>query len=61
LSARSRSKDGIVRPIALASLRLMIKSYFVGCSTGRSAGFASLRILSIYVAIRQFTSSMFVL
>jgi hypothetical protein len=33
----------------------------VGCSTGRSAGFAPLRILSMYVATRRFTSSIFVL
>jgi hypothetical protein len=28
-------------------------SNFVGCSTGRSAGFAPLRILSTYVAARR--------
>ena len=37
---------GIVRPICFAVLRLIIDSNFVGCSTGRSAGFAPLRILS---------------
>jgi len=31
---------------ALAVLRLIANSNFVGCSTGRSAGFAPLRILS---------------
>ena len=38
----------MVRPSALAVLRLMINSNFVGCSTGRSLGFAPLRILSTY-------------
>ena len=37
---------GIVRPICLAAFRLMMNSNFVGCSTGRSAGFAPFRILS---------------
>src|SRR5262245_44798661 len=49
-SARSSSAGGIVRPSALAVLRLMISSNFVGCSTGRSAGLVPLRILSTYVA-----------
>src|SRR5215471_1435369 len=31
---------GMVRPSALAVLRLMIREYFVGRCTGRSAGFA---------------------
>ena len=38
---------GTVRPSALAALRLMTISNFVGCCTGRSAGFAPLSILSI--------------
>ena len=37
---------GMVSPIARAALRLTTKSNVVGCSTGRSAGFAPLRILS---------------
>ena len=41
---------GIVRPSDFAVLRLMMRSYFVGCSTGRSAGLAPLRILSTYCA-----------
>src|SRR5262249_36864025 len=45
-SARASSEGGIVRPSALAVLRLMTRSNFVGCSTGRSAGLAPLRILS---------------
>src|SRR5262249_28374920 len=45
-SARSSSDGGMVRPRALAVLRLMTSSNFVGCSTGRSEGLAPLRILS---------------
>src|SRR5215510_14078055 len=45
-SACNSSDCGIVRPIAFAVLRLIASSNFVGCSTGRSAGFAPLRILS---------------
>jgi len=45
-SARASTDCGIVRPRALAVLRLMTNSNFVGCSTGRSAGFVPLRILS---------------
>jgi putative ABC transport system substrate-binding protein len=45
-SARARSIGEISRPTALAVLRLMTSSYFVGTSTGRSAGLVPLRILS---------------
>src|SRR5262249_52873623 len=45
-SALSSSVCGIVRPSTFAVLRLMTNSNFVGCSTGRSAGLAPLRILS---------------
>src|SRR5262245_17803189 len=45
-SARSSSAGGIVNPSALAVLRLITSSNLVGCSTGRSAGLAPLRILS---------------
>jgi len=38
-SARSRSDGGTSTPIALAVLRLITNSNFVGCSTGMSAGF----------------------
>jgi hypothetical protein len=37
-SARCRIDCGTVRLSALAVLRLMISEYFVGCWTGRSAG-----------------------
>src|SRR5206468_10963868 len=49
-SARSSSDCGIVRPSVFAVLRLMMSSNFVGCSMGRSPGFAPLRILSTYTA-----------
>jgi len=45
-SARPSTDGGIVRPRAVAVLRLMTSSNVVGCSTGRSAGLAPLRILS---------------
>src|SRR5262245_32077817 len=44
LSARPRSESGIVRPSALAVLRLMISSTLVVDWTGKSAGFSPLRI-----------------
>src|SRR6516164_7047020 len=44
-SARASTIGGIVRPSARAVLRLIVSSYFEACSTGRSAGFAPLRIL----------------
>jgi hypothetical protein len=45
-SARISNVCGIVSPSALAVLRLITSSNFIGCSTGRSAGLAPLRILS---------------
>jgi hypothetical protein len=39
-SARSNNDCGIVSASAFAVLRLMTSSNLVGCSTGRSAGFA---------------------
>jgi hypothetical protein len=41
-SARSSSEGGIVRPRALAVLRLMTSSNFVGRSIGNSAGLIDL-------------------
>jgi len=52
-SARNRKASGIVRSIALAALRLMIRLNRVGTSTGRSAGLAPFRILSTKVANRR--------
>src|SRR5262245_3101965 len=45
-SARASSIGGTSRPSALAVLRLMTSSYFVGACTGRSAGFSPFRIRS---------------
>src|ERR1700704_298119 len=45
-SARARIDGGIASPSALAVLRLTISSNLVGCSIGKSPGFAPLRILS---------------
>src|SRR5262245_52408497 len=45
-SARASSVGEMVMPSALAVLRLMTSSNFVGCSTGSSPGLAPLRILS---------------
>src|SRR5215472_14279885 len=45
-SARSMIDGGTVRPSALAVLRLMTNSYFVGNCTGRSPGFSPRRMRS---------------
>ena len=49
-SARASTEGGIVRPRALAVLRLITKSNLDGCSTGKSAGLAPFNILSTKVA-----------
>ncbi len=46
LSASASTLGGNVRPICFAAFKLMMNSNLVGCSMGRSAGFAPLRILS---------------
>src|SRR5215510_14602582 len=45
-SARASSVGGTSMPSAFAVVRLTTSSNLVGCSTGRSAGFAPRRILS---------------
>src|SRR5262249_20785433 len=45
-SARASNVGGISRPRAFAVVRLMTRSNLVGCSTGRSPGFAPRRIMS---------------
>jgi hypothetical protein len=45
-SARASSVGGTSRPSAFATIRLTTRSNLVGCSTGRSAGFAPRKILS---------------
>src|SRR4029450_5789088 len=57
-SARSSSVCGIVRPSALAVFKLMTRSNFVGCSTGRSPGLP-FRIRSTNVAARRSKSRKF--
>ena len=52
-SASASSVGGMSRPSALAVLRLMTSSNLVGCSTGKSAGFAPRRILSTSSAARR--------
>jgi hypothetical protein len=51
-SARARSDDGMARPSALAVLRLITSSNFVGCSMGKSPGRAPRRMRSTYRAMR---------
>ena len=48
--AWKRMLGGIVRPSACAVFRLITSSNLVGCSTGSSAGFVPLRILSTKTA-----------
>jgi len=55
-SAWKRTTGGMVSPRAWAVLRLMINWNLVGCSTGRSAGLAPLRILSTKMAARPHAS-----
>src|SRR5262249_1062848 len=52
-SARASNMGGMVRPSALAVIKLMTRSNLVGCSTGKSAGFAPRKILSTYSAPRR--------
>src|SRR5262249_38731616 len=44
--------NGTTRPSVLAVFRLITKSNFVGCKTGRSAGFSPLRIRATHLSIR---------
>src|SRR5829696_8357207 len=56
-SARARRVGGIVRPSAFAVLRLIVSSYRVACSTGRSEGLKPLRIRSTKVAARRVSAA----
>ena len=53
LSARTSKASGTVTPIALAVLRLITSSNFVGCSTGRLAGIVSRKRLAANRAVRS--------
>src|SRR5262249_59457628 len=57
-SARPSSVGGMVRPIALAVVKLMASSNLVGCSTEISPGFAPRKILSTNSAARRNWASM---
>src|SRR5262249_47955071 len=46
-SASASKRSGMVRPSVLAVFRLITNSNLVDCSTGRSAGFAPLRIFAV--------------
>src|SRR5215471_8507009 len=46
-SAAACSVSGTVRPSSLAVFRLITSSNFVGCTTGKSAGFSPLRTLPV--------------
>jgi hypothetical protein len=46
-SARANTVGGMVRPSSFAVLTLIIIKNFVGNTTGKSAGLAPLRILSM--------------
>src|SRR5262249_46003989 len=56
-SARNRIEVGTSRPSALAVLRLITSSYLVGACTGRSAGFAPLRMRSTSAVLVENISS----
>ena len=49
-SARTSTLGGTSRPSALAVLRLIVSSYFVGFCTGSSPGFSPFRMRSTYDA-----------
>ncbi len=58
-SARNRNDSGIVSLSALAVVKLITRSNFLGCSTGMSPGFAPRRILSTWSAARRYRSAWF--
>src|SRR6266436_1811495 len=55
-SARARIEGGMVRPSTLAVFMLMRRRNRIGCSTGRSAGLAPLRIFDNNSATLRFAS-----
>jgi hypothetical protein len=52
-SARNRNESGSFNPINFAVLRLTVRKNRVGCSIGKSAGLAPLKILSTRAADRR--------
>jgi hypothetical protein len=59
-SASASNLPGISRPSALAVLRLITKSNFVDCWTGKLAGFSPLRMRPAYTPARRYASVMLV-
>jgi putative ABC transport system substrate-binding protein len=59
-SARVSSECGTSRPSVFAVLRLITNSNLVGCSTGRSAGLAPLRIFPVYWPAWRYAAPMLV-
>ena len=55
-SAKEITPGGMVRPSALAVLRLITNSYAVACTTGKSAGFSPLRIRPTYIPTWRYAS-----
>src|SRR5262245_22221936 len=55
-SAMERIPAGMVRPSALAVLRLITSSNFVGCNIGKSAAFSPLRIRPTYTPTKWYIS-----
>jgi hypothetical protein len=53
LVARANRFGSMVTPICLAVLRFTTSSNLIGCSTGKSAGLVSFRILSTKYATRR--------
>jgi hypothetical protein len=58
-SARTKNVSEIARPIVLAVFTLTMSSNFVGCSMGRSAGLAPLRMRSTKYAARRYKLRIF--
>src|SRR5580704_8806105 len=56
---RTINDSGILRPNALAVVKLTARSNFTGCSTGRSPGFEPCRILSTKSPARRNRSAKF--
>jgi len=58
-SARTKNDSGRFNPINFAVLRLTVRKNRVGCSIGKSAGLAPLKILSTRTADRRRKSLIF--
>src|SRR5262249_10367702 len=56
-SARASSAGGTVRPSILGVCALMTSSNLLDCTTGRSAGFAPLRMRPVYTPMWRYAST----